>query len=123
MSKIKHLPYRKDLKLLARKLRNNSTLAEVLLWCKIKGKALEVEFHRQVPIGNYIVDFYCHELMLAIEIDGNSHYDEVATEKDVTRQRILENLGICFIRFDDAIAIQNIPFVLQELQLKIDLLR
>jgi len=48
-------------------------LLEVLLWNQIKGKAFGYEFHRQVPVDEFIVDFYCHELMLAIEIDGNSH--------------------------------------------------
>ncbi|MBT0813133.1 DUF559 domain-containing protein [Litoribacter ruber] len=81
------LPYHPKLKALARELRKNSTLSEVLLWILIKNKALGVEFHRQVPIDNFIVDFYCHELMLAIEIDGNTHeYEEVAVN-DTRRQR------------------------------------
>ena len=71
--KNKIIPYNPKLKELARELRKNSTLSEVLLWIKIKGKAMGVEFHRQVPIDNFIVDFYCHELMLTIEIDGSSH--------------------------------------------------
>jgi len=71
--KNKIIPYNPKLKELARELRKNSTLSEVLLWLKIKGKVMGVEFHRQVPIDNFIVDFYCHELMLAIEIEGSSH--------------------------------------------------
>jgi hypothetical protein len=46
-----------------------------LLWRQIKGQTLKYEFHRQVPIDEFIVDFYCHELKLAIEIDGDSHND------------------------------------------------
>ena len=69
----KIIPYNPKLKPLARKLRKNSTLSEILLWKQIKGKKLGCEFHRQVPINNYIVDFYCHELNLVIEIDGDSH--------------------------------------------------
>lgn len=57
----KIIPYRSDLKFLARELRKNSTLAEVILWQSIKKRALGVQFHRQVPMVNYIVDFYCHE--------------------------------------------------------------
>jgi len=60
--KNKIIPYNPKLKELARELRKNSTLSEVLLWLKIKAKVMGVEFHRQVPIGNFIVDFYCHEL-------------------------------------------------------------
>jgi very-short-patch-repair endonuclease len=69
MAKNKILFYNPDLKEAARKLRKNSTLSEILLWQKIKGKALGYEFHRQVPINEFIVDFYCHELKLIIEID------------------------------------------------------
>ncbi|MCB0506202.1 MAG: DUF559 domain-containing protein, partial [Cyclobacteriaceae bacterium] len=62
------IPYRKDLKEKARDLRKHSTLAEVLLWQEIKGKRIKgYQFHRQVPMLDYIVDFYCHELALAIE--------------------------------------------------------
>jgi very-short-patch-repair endonuclease len=69
----KLLSYNPKLKELARKLRKNSTLAEVILWQNIKGKVFDYEFHRQVPINDFIVDFFCHELQLAIEIDGNTH--------------------------------------------------
>ena len=97
----KIIPYNPALKNLARKLRKESTLSEVLLWQKIKGKSLGVEFHRQVPIDAYIVDFYSHELMMAIEIDGNSHEIETVYENDIVRQERLENLGVRFIRFND----------------------
>jgi very-short-patch-repair endonuclease len=75
------LPYDRKLKYLARELLKNSTLSEVLLWEQIKGKSLGVEFRRQIPILNYIVDFYCHEIMVVIEVDGISHdYPEKLTE-------------------------------------------
>ena len=69
----KIIPYNQELKLLARQLRKNSTFPEVLLWQNIKQRAYGVQYHRQVPMLNYIVDFYCHEIGLAIEIDGSSH--------------------------------------------------
>ena len=97
--KNKIIPCNPKLKEIARELRKNSTLSEVLLWLKIKGKTMGVEFHRQVPIDNFIVDFYCHELMLAIEIDGSSHDEK--QDYDQNRQIILENLGVKFIRFKD----------------------
>jgi very-short-patch-repair endonuclease len=70
----KIIPSNPHLKDLARELRNHSTLAEVLLWNQIKNKKLlGYDFHRQKPIDRFIVDFFCPDLMLAIEIDGASH--------------------------------------------------
>jgi very-short-patch-repair endonuclease len=93
------LSYNSSLKYLARQLRQNSTLTEIILWKNLKGKALGYEFHRQVPIGEFIVDFYCHELQLVIEIDGYTHdYNFV---NDLNRQKYLESLGIMVIRFTD----------------------
>ena len=59
------------------------------------------DFDRQKPIDEFIVDFYCKDLMLAIEIDGDSHDSEEAFVKDVKRQERLEKLGVRFLRFDD----------------------
>ena len=95
----KIIPYNPKLKDLARQLRKNSTLSEVLLWQQIKNKGLGVQFHRQVPMLNYIVDFYCHEIMLAIEIDGDSHLHKY--EYDKKREGELEQMGVKFIRFND----------------------
>jgi very-short-patch-repair endonuclease len=99
MSNNKIISYNPKLKRLARILRKNSTLGEVLLWVEIKNKSFGYEFHRQVPIKNFIVDFYCHELMLAIEIDGSSH--DYKYEDDKARQGILESCGVSVIRFDE----------------------
>ena len=103
--KNKIIPYNPKLKEYARELRKNSTLSEVLLWKNIKNKALGVQFHRQVPMLEYIVDFYCHELMLAIEIDGDSHLYKY--EYDVKRQGELEQQGVVFLRFSDLDVKQN----------------
>ncbi|WP_374539970.1 endonuclease domain-containing protein [Flavobacterium sp.] len=103
--KNKIIPYNPKLKEYAKELRKNSTLSEVLLWKNIKNKALGVQFHRQVPLLEYIVDFYCHELMLAIEIDGDSHLYKY--EYDVKRQGELEKEGIIFLRFTDSDIKQN----------------
>lgn len=100
--KRKIIPYNPKLKELARKLRNNSTLSEILLWKKLKGRQMMgYDFHRQKPLNNFIVDFFCNELFLAIEIDGNSHLDNKAHVNDVRRQKRLEELGISFLRFTD----------------------
>jgi len=112
------IPYNPNLKQFARYLRNNSTLSEILLWKQIKNKTFGVEFHRQVPIDEFIIDFYCHELMLAIEIDGVSH--DFKYENDLRRQGRLENLGVHFIRFDDHEVKNNMFSVLLEIQQKIE---
>jgi len=112
------IPYNPELKEYARYLRNNSTLSEILLWKQIKGKAMGVEFHRQVPVDEFILDFYCHELMLAIEIDGNSH--DFRYDTDAKQQGILENLGVSFIRFTDNEIKKEMFNVLLQLQQKIE---
>ncbi len=93
------IPYNPKLRAYAKELRKNSTLAEVLLWQNIKNRVLGVQFHRQVPLLEYIVDFYCHELQLAIEINGDSH--KYKYEADSKRQGLLEERGVRFIRFSD----------------------
>ena len=106
----KIIPYNPKLKQLAKNLRNNSTLSEVLLWQYLKGKKMKgYDFHRQKPLGNYIVDFFCHDLMLVIEIDGISHDEKIY--KDVKRQKELENLGIKFLRFNDVDVKKNMEGV------------
>jgi very-short-patch-repair endonuclease len=93
--------YNPKLKPLARKLRNESTLSEILLWKEIQNrKMLGYRFTRQKPIGNYIVDFYCSELKLVIEIDGDSHREE-NFDKDLKRQKWLESIGLTVLRFCD----------------------
>ena len=109
--------YNPKLKILARQLRKNSTLAEILLWKNIKGKSYGYEFHRQVPIDEFIIDFYCHELKLAIEIDGNTH--DYNFDLDATRQKKLESLGITFIRFSDNDVKRNLNDVLRSLEITV----
>jgi len=94
------LRYNPRLKLLARELRRKSTLAEVLLWqCLSRKQRRGHDFHRQRPIDEYIVDFFCPDLMLVIEIDGDSH--KLKGIEDQTRQRALEQLGVRFLRFSE----------------------
>jgi very-short-patch-repair endonuclease len=112
MMKRKILPYDRHLKQVARNLRNNSTLAEILLWRELKGRKLRgFDFHRQHPIHKYIVDFFCNELSLAIEIDGSSHDGQL--EYDNKRQHELEILGVRFLRFTDREVKQNLTGVVE----------
>ncbi len=109
-SKPKLIPYDKKLKARARYLRNHSTLAEVLLWNQLKDRQIRgYQFLRQKPLDHYIVDFYCKDLMLAIEIDGVSHNQKIGY--DARRQRRLESFGIRFLRFQDSEVLQNLAGV------------
>ncbi|MCQ6958000.1 endonuclease domain-containing protein [Mucilaginibacter aquariorum] len=99
----KLIPYNPKLKPLARKLRKDMTFGEVILWNELKeDKLWGFDFDRQRCLDNYIVDFYCKELMLVIEIDGMSHNHEEAFNKDELRQQKLEDFGVTFIRFSEA---------------------
>ena len=94
------IPYNPKLKELARKLRNDSTLGEVLLWNELKNKQMYgFDFHRQKPLLNYIVDLYCYELNLVIEIDGQYHNDEEQWKLDTLREKELEKYNLTILRF------------------------
>ncbi len=113
--KRKIILYNPTLKEKARTLRNNSTIAEVLLWKFLKNKKmLGYDFYRQKPLDEYIVDFFCNELMLAIEIDGESHFGK--EEYDEARQKKLEDLGIRFLRFEDTEVLHNLDKVLKNIE-------
>ena len=89
------LHYNPNLKNIARSLRKAENVAEVLLWKELRANKLGVQFLRQRPVGSYIVDFYCHKLNLAIEIDGISHDSKI--NEDGVRQKKLESLGVQFV--------------------------
>ncbi|MCI0404949.1 MAG: endonuclease domain-containing protein [candidate division Zixibacteria bacterium] len=73
--------------------------AEVILWSNLKGRQLAgYKFRRQYSIGPYILDFYCPELKLAIEVDGGGHFDSVAIKEDSERQSFIQKFGIKFLR-------------------------
>lgn len=110
------IPYNPKLKELARRLRKNMTFSEVKLWNELKnGKMLAYDFDRQRPIGNYIVDFYCKDLKLAIEVDGITHEDEKVMMKDKVKQEDLEILGVNFLRFDALLVVNEIEAVVREI--------
>lgn len=116
MARRKIIWYDPKLKPLAKKLRKNMTFSEVLLWNELKNKQMRgYDFDRQRPIDRYIVDFYCKDLMMAIEVDGESHgYDKVMAS-DQIRQRRLEKLGVMFLRIDDLDVKKNMKWVLNEI--------
>ena len=111
------LPYDKNLKEFSRKLRNNSTLGEILLWQKLRaGSMRNYTFNRQKPLGRYIVDFYCKPLKLVIEIDGSYHFEEEQKVKDQHRQTILEGMGLSFLRFSEQQVRKDMDNILKKLE-------
>ena len=117
MKKSKIIPYNPILKEFARQLRNNSTETEIYLWLKLKGKQMYgYDFHRQKPIDNFIVDFFCHELMLAIEVDGYSHEFLEVYNKDTIKEKRLNDLGIEVLRFSDEEVLKDMENVLRAIE-------
>ena len=82
-----------------RNLRNTLTPQEILLWSRLKGKALGCKFRRQHSIGKYIVDFCCPERKLIVELDGSQHGEESAERYDRLRTEYLQKLGYSVLRF------------------------
>lgn len=112
----KIIPYQSYLKEYARKLRNHSSKSEIILWNRLKkDKILGYDFHRQKPLLKYIVDFYCHELNLAIEIDGITHEWEEVAVNDITRQKEIEKYGVVFLRFSAEDIYKDIDSVLRSI--------
>ena len=109
------LPYNPALKERARELRRAGNLSEVLLWNELKnGKFQGLDFDRQKIIGNYIVDFFCAEKQVVIEVDGSSHDDKVAY--DAQRDAFLTGLGLTVIHIQDVDVKRNLESVLLFLQ-------
>ena len=111
------IPYNPQLKELAKELRNNSTKAEIILWLKLKGKQMHgYDFHRQKPIDNYILDFFCYELMLGIEVDGYSHEFLEVYNKDVVKEKKMNEFGIYVLRFSDNEVLKDMENVLRPIE-------
>ena len=98
-----------------RQLRKNPTEPEKRFWSWVRGKQLGTKFRRQHGIGQYIVDFYCAEFGLIIEIDGDSHYTEDAKEYDNERTAFLQSKGYQVVRFTNLEVMQNKEGVLTKL--------
>ncbi len=121
MKKRKIIWYNPKLIPFARELRNHSTKSEIIFWLKIKGKEFYgYDFHRQKPIDNYIIDFYCDELFLGIEIDGYSHQFLEVFNKDTKKEKRLNELGITVLRFSDEQVLNDMENVIRALEEYID---
>lgn len=95
------VPYNANLKKASQLLRTGMTKAEKHLWQRLKLKHLGCMFYRQKPIGNYIVDFYCPQARLVIEIDGEHHKEPEIQSNDGLRDSVMRQLGIRTLRFQN----------------------
>ena len=100
----------------ARELRHRETEAEEKLWSLLRNRSIKGrKFRRQHAIANYVVDFYCNECKLAIELDGNVHKLPDAKEYDEARTILLNELGITVLRFWNDEVIKSPEIVLQKI--------
>lgn len=97
-----------------RALRTDSTDAEATLWFHLRDRRMSgFKFRRQHPIGRFIVDFYCPERHLAIELDGGQHFEPAAQVYDERRTTFLQNQGITVLRFSNDLIFQELQAVLE----------
>jgi very-short-patch-repair endonuclease len=110
------LPYNRNLKKPARYLRKKMTDSEQMLWYRLRRKQLlGVQFYRQKPIGNYIVDFFAPKTNLVVEIDGYQHMEEYNAKKDKERDAYLSGLGIRVLRFNSRAVLKDIDAVVESI--------
>ena len=101
-------------KILRKELRSHATPAEAVLWKMLKGRNADgMKFRRQQGIGPYVLDFYCPELCLCVELDGSSH--DYKYEYDEQRTEFLQNQGIRVLRFSNEQVWQGLDFVVDEI--------
>lgn len=110
-------PYNKNLKYNARQLRNNMTEAEQKLWLRLRQKQiLGLQFYRQKPILNFIVDFYCPAASLIIECDGSQHLNEKGLQYDLVRDQALTQLNLTVLRFNNLQILHELDAVIQTIE-------
>lgn len=112
-----NLKYLDDLRQLARNNRNFPTEGESAMWEVLKNKKNNYIFLRQKPIGKFILDFYCSKLLLAIEVDGDSHDKKQYLDK--SRDLYLEQRAIKTIRYKNEEVLKNIEEIKRDLEMKI----
>ncbi len=108
------LRYKAKLKQPARHLRQNLTDSERVLWSRLRGKQLsEVQFYRQKPLGDYIVDFYAPQARLVVEVDGSQHFEGPQADEDRRRDEYLASVGLRVLRFHSREVIAETEAVLE----------
>jgi len=108
------LRYRESLKSKARNLRRELTEAEQVLWNRLRMKQiLGVQFFRQKPIGNFIVDFFAPRAKLVVEVDGSQHLTDSGVREDRKRDEYLNRQGLLVLRFNDSEVLNETTGVLE----------
>lgn len=107
-----------------RELRQESTESEKLLWAVLRNRKLNgLKFRRQHPLDKFIVDFYCHEKKLVVELDGNVHGEKVNKEYDEARTAMLAGLNVTVLRFKNEEVINNVQGLLKKISDVSDMLK
>ncbi len=105
------------MKFFRKKLRHHLTPAEAKLWTLLKSKSLNhIKFRRQFSVDKYVLDFYCPESKLAIELDGEGHWQDVQILHDEKRKQFLEEQGIRVLRFENRVVWENPEWLLSEVE-------
>src|SRR5262245_29720955 len=110
------LPYNRKLKQSSRQLRSNMTDAEERLWARLRGKQLlGVQFYRQKPLGNCIVDFYAPKAHLVVEVDGGQHFASERRSADAERSAMLLGMGLRVLRFTNVEVLKETDAVVEKI--------
>jgi very-short-patch-repair endonuclease len=113
-NQIKNLDYMKPFR---RALKKRLTPAEASLWSLLKNKqAFGLKFRRQTSIENFVVDFYCAETRMIIELDGEPHFTQEQADKDLKRDRRLTELGYKVFRYENQIVFDHPDFIFDDIK-------
>ena len=117
MSIISNRRNQPEQKILRQTLRNNATSAEACLWRALKGKQIDgLKFRRQFGFGPYVLDFYCPEIRLCIELDGEIHKSYDIEMYDIARTEFLRKNNVKVIRFDNDVVFRNTEGIIEEIK-------
>ena len=95
----------------AKELRREMTPAEKVLWQEVRAKKLGVRFRRQQVIAGFIVDFYCHQAALVVEVDGDIH--DLQQDEDARREKVLSEMGLLIVRFKNDEVVMELSTVVR----------
>ena len=113
--RLRRIPPR--LRALARAMRGRQSDAETAVWRLVRNRNLGFKFRRQHPLGRFVLDFYCPELRLAIEVDGRQHFEEEGQAQDAARTEVLRQQGIRVVRFTNHEVLQEFEAVAEAIWL------
>ena len=118
MDSLSHRTNQKDQKILRQTLRNNTTAPEAILWRMLKGKQIEsLKFRRQFGLGPYVLDFYCPEIRLCIELDGGIHKTHEQAQYDEIRSQYINENNIKVLGFENDVVYRNINAIVDAIKI------